>query len=131
MRRMWVTWVAAGALAWAGCGPAPRPAAGGAGTNSASEEPAPAGSNPLTTPVDYVGVAGRAPRTASKVVDLASLRQAIQAFQAGEDRWPKDLGELVKEGYLPRMPSAPAGMRFIYNPQNGQLGVGPAPAPAP
>ncbi len=128
---MWVTVVAAGAVAWAGCGPVPKPAPGGEGTNSVPEESAQAGSNPLTTPVDYVGVAGRAPRTASKVVDLASLRQAIQAFQAGEDRWPKDLGELVKEGYLPRMPSPPAGMRFIYNPQNGQVGVGPVSAPSP
>ncbi|GIT06190.1 MAG: hypothetical protein CM1200mP29_16010 [Verrucomicrobiota bacterium] len=40
-----------------------------------------------------------------------------------EDRYPKTLNELVSEGYFPRPPKPPRGMRYIYNPKTGQVGV--------
>lgn len=85
--------------------------------------------NPLTAPVDYLGAVGAAQRQAAKTVDLTSLTQAVKAFQAGEERSPKDLQELVSEGYLPRLPAPPKGMQWAYQPQSGQVRVVPAPAP--
>jgi hypothetical protein len=79
--------------------------------------------NPLTAPVDYIGVMGKAQKAAVKTVDLSALKQGIQAFKAGEDRLPKDLNELVTSGYLPRLPEAPRGAKFTYNPSTGQVGL--------
>lgn len=112
-----------GVLALAGCGD----------SSSKTAEKAPAGEpsqgagNPLTAPVDYIGAVGAAQRQAAKTVDLTSLTQAVQAFQAGEERLPKNLQELVSEGYLPRIPAPPKGMQWTYQPQSGQVRVVPLP----
>jgi hypothetical protein len=82
---------------------------------------APASGNPLTAPADYIGAIGQARKTALKTVDLASVTKAIQMFYAQEDRHPKDLNELVKEGYLPALPRLPTGMRYQYDPNTGQV----------
>ncbi|HSA02259.1 MAG TPA: hypothetical protein P5055_16125, partial [Candidatus Paceibacterota bacterium] len=60
---------------------------------------------------------------AERTVDLNAINQAVQLFYAQEDRFPKTLKELVDQRYLPQLPEAPAGMRFVYNPQTGQVGV--------
>ncbi len=44
--------------------------------------------NPLTAPVDYLGAVNKAKKTAVKVLDVASVTQAIQTFHANEDRYP-------------------------------------------
>lgn len=118
MKRLTVTLLTM-SLAVAGCGKrdsAPTPPA----TNQ------PASGNPITAPVDYLGAIGQAQKQAAKVVDLAQVQQAIQQFRAAEDRYPKELGELVKEGYLAKIPSLPAGMNYQYNPATGQIRAVPA-----
>ncbi|WCJ59123.1 hypothetical protein NXS98_15600 [Fontisphaera persica] len=90
-------------------------------TNAAS------GGNPITAPVDYLGAAAQAKRVSEKTVDLAALRQAIQLFYAQEDRYPRDLQELVSEKYLGVLPPPPAGMQFKYNPANGEISIVPKP----
>lgn len=106
-------------------------------SKSAKKEAAPApatpggAGNPLTAPVDYLGAVGAAQRQAATTVDLTSLRQAVQAFQAGEERLPKNLQELVSERYLPRLPSAPRGMQWAYQPGSGQVRAVPIPGPPP
>ena len=79
--------------------------------------------NPLTAPVDYLGAAGKAKRAAEKTVDTVGLNQAIQLFQAQEGRLPKTLDELVSKRYVSSIPAPPAGMKYDYNPQTGQLRV--------
>ncbi|MBK9138734.1 MAG: hypothetical protein IPM17_08235 [Verrucomicrobia bacterium] len=110
----------AGTLTFVGCGKDHR-ASGAASTNQ------PATGNPMTAPADYLGAVGQAQKHAAKVVDTVQVQQAIRQFQAAEERLPKDLAELVKEGYLPRIPALPQGMRYDYNPANGQIRVVPAP----
>jgi hypothetical protein len=90
-------------------------------TNAASS------GNPITAPVDYLGAAAQAKRVSEKTVDLAALRQAIQLFYAQEDRYPRDLQELVNEKYLGALPPPPAGMQFKYNPANGEVSIAPKP----
>lgn len=104
---------------------------GAAGCGKKGAEPkaaatnAPTGGNPLTAPVDYLGAAAQAKRVSEKTVDLAALRQAIQLFYAQEDRFPRDLQELVNEKYLGALPPPPAGMQFKYNPANGEVSLVP------
>jgi len=54
---------------------------------------------------------------------LANIQNAIKQFQAVEGRYPKALNELVTEGYYSRPPRPPRGMRYVYNPKTGQVGV--------
>lgn len=100
-----------------GCGK--QEATTSAATNQAS-------GNPITAPVDYLGAVGAAQKQAERVVDLANIQRGVQAFQAGEERLPTSLDELVKEGYFPKLPDAPKGMAYAYNPQTGRVTLVPA-----
>jgi hypothetical protein len=77
----------------------------------------------LQAPADYVGALGRAKQNAGKTVDVASLNQAIGMFQVDKGRFPKDLDELVQEGYLKKLPDVPYGMKLDYDPAAGQVKV--------
>jgi hypothetical protein len=79
--------------------------------------------NPLTAPVDYLGAVGNAKRVAEKTVDTASLNRAIQLFYAQEDRYPKDLNELVAHRYFPSLPTAPYGTKILYNAEKGEVRI--------
>jgi hypothetical protein len=87
-------------------------------TNATSES-----DNPLNAPAAYLGALNQAQKVAVKTVDTASITKAIQAFQVEEERWPKDLNELVTKKYLPRLPDPPYGMKFDYDPQTGKFKV--------
>lgn len=86
----------------------------------------PAGGNPITAPADYIGAVGQAQKQAAKVVDLVQVQQAVRQFQAAEERLPKDLDELVREGYLPALPKLPAGLKFEYNVKTGEVRAVPS-----
>ena len=92
-------------------------------TNASPTNAQAVGQNPLNAPADYLGVLGKAQRTAVKTVDAASINQAIMLFHESEDRWPKDLNELVTKNYYPKLPEPPTGMKFYYNPQTGQFKI--------
>ncbi|MBM3835375.1 MAG: hypothetical protein FJ403_19285 [Verrucomicrobia bacterium] len=109
-----VLWIVA--LSVAGCGK-------NAETTPAKTSNSTATGNPLTAPADYLGAVGKAKRSAERTVDLASLNRAIQLFHAQEDRFPATLNELVAEHYLPSLPSAPAGMRIIYDASKGEVRI--------
>ncbi|MBN8248550.1 MAG: hypothetical protein J0L84_14060, partial [Verrucomicrobia bacterium] len=79
----WVLVVAA-TLLMPGCGP------------KEPKQPAAASSgNPATAPLDYLAAQGRAKQTAIRVTSTAELTSAIEKFHAMEDRYPRDLNELV------------------------------------
>ena len=104
-------------LGLAGCGKkeAPAPA-------QSTNKPAASG-NPLTAPVDYLGAVSQAKRVGQKTVDMASVSKAIQLFEAQEERFPKDLNELVAKHYLASLPVLPNGMKYAYNPSNGEVKI--------
>ncbi|MCI0534418.1 MAG: hypothetical protein L0Z50_04245 [Verrucomicrobiales bacterium] len=87
-------------------------------TNQASSS-----GNPMTAPVDYLGSIANAKKVSEKTINLASLNNAIQQFNAMEERFPKDLNELVEKHYLSSVPAAPAGMKLAYNPQTGEIKI--------
>ena len=96
-------------------------AASSTGSNSA---PAASG-NPVTAPVDYLGAVGKAKRTADTKLETASMNKAVQLFYAQEGRYPKDLNELVRPEYLPRLPTPPPGMKLDYNRTTGEVKIVP------
>lgn len=103
-------------LGLAGCGPQESESTSG-DTNQTNA------ANPITAPVDYVGAVGRAAQHSEKVIDTVQISNAIRQFHAVEDRYPKDLNELVSLGYLVSVPQMPAGQRIEYNPNTGQVRV--------
>jgi hypothetical protein len=81
----------------------------------------PGSGNLLTAPVDYMGAVVQAKKRAEKVVDSVNLTQAVQLFYAQEDRFPRDLNELVVKRYVAAIPPAPPGTTWAYNPQTGAI----------
>jgi len=53
--------------------------------------------------------------------DLGTMRRAIDAFQAQEGRFPKDLTELSQRGIISRIPSEPFGGEWLYDENTGEL----------
>ncbi|TAL07467.1 MAG: hypothetical protein EPO07_00150 [Verrucomicrobia bacterium] len=104
----------AATLVFAGCGKNSSTPAQTTNTTSGSV---------LTAPVDYLGAVGRAQQSAVKTVDTASINQAIQMFQVDKGRNPKDLKELVDEGFMPRLPDAPYGYKLSYDATSGVVKV--------
>lgn len=52
-------------------------------------------------------------------LDLAAMRQAIDAFRDRNGRPPRALGALVRQGYLNRLPTTPDGSDYFYDPLRG------------
>ena len=94
-------------------------------SSTAGNPSTPSSGNPVTAPVDYLGAAGKAKRSADATLETASINKAVQLFYAQEGRFPKDLKELNRPEYLPQMPQPPPGMKFTYNPQTGEVKVVP------
>ena len=80
-------------------------------------------SNLVDAPVNYVGAVVQAQKYSEKQIDLAYVNQAIQQFQAGEGRLPKDLDEMVAMHYLGKIPEAPYGYKIVYDATAGSIKV--------
>jgi hypothetical protein len=98
----------------------------GCDAKSGSSQPSTSRS-PATAPLDYLAVQGQAKRHSEKVISVAQVQQAIQQFQAMEERLPKDLNELVAQHYLGSVPTPGRGQKFLYDPQSGAVRVVAAP----
>src|SRR5256885_1752900 len=81
------------------------------------------GGSVLTAPVDYLGAITKGQQNAVKTVDTAALNQAVQLFNVEKGRNPKDLNELVKERYIPQLPTPPYGYRLDYDANSGTVKV--------
>jgi hypothetical protein len=80
-------------------------------------------SNVVDAPLNYISAVGQAQKYSEKQIDLAYVNQAIQQFQAGEGRLPKDLNEMVEMHYLGKVPDAPFGYKIVYDATNGTIQV--------
>jgi hypothetical protein len=95
----------------------------GCGDNSKTTQAVNAVSNVVTAPVNYLGAVGQAQKYSEKQIDLAYVNEAIQQFQAGEGRLPKDLNEMVAMHYLGKLPEAPFGYKIVYDATAGTIKV--------
>jgi ABC-type glycerol-3-phosphate transport system substrate-binding protein len=113
-------------LLLAGCGKSNSSASHGANSVSTNQStnttPNYNTGNPITAPVDYLGVVGQAKQYSVKQIDLAYLHEAIEQFNAAEGRYPKDLNELIPN-YVGKMPQAPFGSKITYDPNTGEVKV--------
>src|SRR5882762_6774713 len=108
-----------GGLVLVGCGKKEA-----ASASNSTNAPAASG-NPITAPVDYLGALAKATKSSEKTIEAVSLNQAVQQFSVAEERYPKDLNELVTEKYLPKLPEAPYGMKIVYDATKGEVKVVP------
>ncbi len=114
------------AVLLAACGSDPKPAE--------TKPPAPSklGENPIAAPLDYIAAIGKVQKASISRLDNAKLVDAIQKFEAGESRPPKDLEELVTMKYIAAIPPAPKGMKLEYAAADGSFTYVPlVPVPAP
>jgi uncharacterized lipoprotein YajG len=95
----------------------------GCGKDSTAAKAVNTVSNVVDAPVNYLGAVMQAQKYSEKQIDLAYVNQAIQQFQAGEGRLPKDLNEMVAEHYLGKVPDAPYGYKIVYDATNGTVSV--------
>jgi len=95
----------------------------GCGDNSKTSQTVKQVDNAVSAPVNYVGAVMRAQKYSEKQIDLAYVNQAIQQFQAGEGRLPKDLEEMVALHYLGKIPEAPYGYKIAYDAAAGSIKV--------
>jgi hypothetical protein len=100
----------AAALFLSGCG---HDQGSSSSTNSISSTP------PPTPSGNYLDTLANSRDHAVGVVDIASINQAIQMFNATESRYPKDLDELVTNKLIARVPETPRGKKLEYNPETG------------
>jgi|SRR5215469_14707491 len=89
------------AFLMAGCG-------SGNSTNAPQTNVTANSSSPVTQPEIY----------AQKKVDVSSLNQAIQQYNTAQGHYPKELKDL-SPNFIPRVPEAPAGYKFDYDPNSG------------
>lgn len=102
------------------------------------ENPTSDGVSAATAPLDYLAAQGRAKQSAIKITSLAEVTQAIQKFHAMEDRYPRDLNELVQQHYLAAIPPSPNGAMLTYDSSTGvarfirrtpgEIGTSPTPS---
>jgi len=76
-------------------------------------------------PLDVGGVILQAKKGSDAKIDTVALQSAIQQFNIGEGRYPKDLAELVQKQYIPKIPDAPYGYKIDYNAADGSVKVAP------
>ncbi len=146
---LWTLGLVAASLVLTGCpekrrpagSPAAKPAPGAPAKQADAAKPTGA-QGPLA---DYAKNLSDSEKKATEVAGLSELNKAVQQFNVIEGRYPRTLDELVASRYLPKIPVAPRGKRFIYNPKAGEVTVEalaaakpadapvtePTPAPAP
>ena|ERR1043166_254075 len=98
--------------------------------NTSTPTPADAG-NTATNQQDSTGQAlekyghtmALAKKNALEKTDLITVDRAVQSFQADRGKNPESLDELIKEGFLPRLPDLPKGKMYSYNPQTGEVKI--------
>ncbi len=59
---------------------------------------------------------------AQQKMDVASLNQAVQQYNAAEGHYPQTLQELAPT-YIPKIPQVPAGYKINYDPNSGSVNV--------
>jgi hypothetical protein len=80
---------------------------------------------------DYARNLSNTEKKAAEVSGLETLNKAVQQYQVIEGRFPRTLDELVASRYLPKLPPAPRGKRFVYDSKAGEVTVQNLPAAKP
>jgi hypothetical protein len=79
----------------------------------------------VSAPTDYLSAAAKAKQSAEKKIDVTALNAALEQFNVGEGRYPKDLNELVTKKYITMIPTTPHGTKLEYDATAGQVKIVP------
>ena len=66
-------------------------------------------------------IAGRKIRNLKVRLDLEDLTAAVEAFRKQENRYPRELGELIRSGIVSTVPLDPDGNPYAYDPTTGRV----------
>ena len=88
-------------------------------THESTEPPPP--SKGLTIPPGPAGTQATAEPGSPEHANLELLTFGVQQFYAMNKRMPADLQELAAAKLIPKVPLAPAGMKFVIEPQMKQV----------
>lgn len=80
---------------------------------------------------DYARNLSNTEKKAAEFSGLETLNKAVQQYQVIEGRFPRTLDELVASRYLPKLPPAPRGKRFVYDSKAGEVTAQDLPAAKP
>ncbi len=103
------------AVAVSACRKRPTPSA-----TPESTEPPPLSAG-VTIPPGPAGTAASVAPGSPEHANVELLTFAVQQFYAANKRMPADLQELAAAKLIPKVPLAPAGMRFLIEPQTKQV----------
>jgi hypothetical protein len=109
---------AAAGLCWMGCGKSKSstPVA------TPSTDPTPAVAEPAPPPPPSPdSQPSDAPAPDAEEPTVAQLNMAVNAYIMGELKEPKTLEDLIKAGYMKRLPAAPPGKKFVLNGNRTQV----------
>ena len=96
---------------WVGCGKQPAPAPSASEPKADAAAPA---AEPLATAARTEATT-EASDDAQMAVILGELTQVVRKYSVERRSVPKNLEELVANGYLTRAPEAPAGKKFVIS----------------
>ena len=88
----------------------------GCAQKSATEAPA----APIAAPAaakTAAAASSEAPQEVDRTATQDRLTQVLRRYSAETQRVPKSLDELVTAGYLPELPAAPAGKKYVFDQQ--------------
>jgi len=69
----------------------------------------------------YGHTLAKAKNKALSQTDLISVDRAVQSYQAAQGKIPDSLDDLIKEGFLSKLPDLPKGKKYVYNPKTGEV----------
>lgn len=138
-KRFWIFGLVATSLLFTGCPEKRRPEGSATGKPMPAKTTKPPSAEAKGPLAGYADTLDKSEKKAAEVTGLTTLNQAVQQFNVVEGRLPRTLDELVENRYLAKIPAAPRGKRFLYNPKEGEVTVGelapvapdPEPAAAP
>ncbi len=129
--RFWFLGLATAALVLTGCPEKRRPAGSTPPKTAQSSAEAEKKSGATGSLADYGKSLSNAEKTAAQTAGLVTLNQAVKQYNVIENRFPATLEELVSARYLPKLPAAPRGKRYVYDAKAGEVTVEDVAGPAP
>jgi hypothetical protein len=75
--------------------------------------------------VDYLGAVNQGKNKVLGDAGLFQVNNALKQFEAAHSHRAKNLQEVIAAGYLTKLPDLPRGMKWQYNPHDGQASFVP------
>lgn len=78
---------------------------------------------PVPPQVGAPAVAAPEPQAPQAPTDIAKLETILKAYKTEFNLVPSSFAQLVARGYLPEEPKAPAGMKYVIEPESLKVSI--------